>query len=86
MWFAWPEETEAAFWMRGVSSPLVLVWVDRRRSVIGLGRMNPCPDSAADCPRYWAQAPFRYAIELRPADLGRSGLRVGSRVALRALG
>jgi uncharacterized membrane protein (UPF0127 family) len=82
MWFGWPEETTGAFWMKGVSYPLVLAWVAGDRRVIGLRRMRPCPGSAGSCPFYESPRPFRFAIELRPDDLRRSGLRVGSRVAL----
>jgi uncharacterized membrane protein (UPF0127 family) len=85
MWFGWTEETSAAFWMQGVRVPLVLAWVDGDRRVLGLRRMEPCRKTEGDCPRYVAPEPFRWAIELRPGDLHRSGLRVGSHVTLRPL-
>jgi uncharacterized membrane protein (UPF0127 family) len=83
MWFQWPSDTEGAFWMQGVPDPLVLAWVGADRKVIALRRMVPC---ASTCRLYWPPGPFRSAIELRPDDLRRSGLRVGSEVALRRTG
>jgi len=82
MWFAWPGPTSSGFWMRGVSYPLLIVWVGGDRRVIGLRRMAPCSRTAPDCPVYAPPRSFRFAIELLPADLKRSGLRVGARVRL----
>jgi uncharacterized membrane protein (UPF0127 family) len=81
MWFGWTSDTTSAFWMQGVRAPLVLVWVGSDRRVIGLRRMAPCP-TGPGCPVYSPPRPYRFAIELRPADLARSKLRVGARVAI----
>jgi uncharacterized membrane protein (UPF0127 family) len=80
MWFGWPKETTSSFWMHGVRSPLILVWVGRDRRVIGLRRMAPCIDRSQPCPLYRPPSSYRFAIEVRPADLRRSALRVGSAV------
>jgi uncharacterized membrane protein (UPF0127 family) len=83
MWFGWPgQQTSSGFWMRGVSYPLLLVWVGGDGRVLGWRRMAPCAANAPSCPVYGPPKPFRFAIELLPADLKRSGLRVGAIVRL----
>jgi hypothetical protein len=45
--------------------------------------MEPCEASSRNCPVYAPPRAFRRAIEILPADLRRSGLRVGATVRLR---
>jgi uncharacterized membrane protein (UPF0127 family) len=86
LWFAYDSDSSAAFWMGGVTAPLLLAWVASNNRVIAIRRMEPCPRNDSTCPIYRPPEYFRAAIELRPADLRRSGLRAGAAVRLRALG
>jgi uncharacterized membrane protein (UPF0127 family) len=83
MWFAFPRETDGAFWMMGVPYPILLAWIGSDRRVIAIRRMVPC---VASCKLYYPPRPFRSAIELLPTDLKLSGLRAGARVELRRTG
>jgi uncharacterized membrane protein (UPF0127 family) len=71
--------------MEGVSKPLVLAWIGVDHRVIALRRMAPCPKGGRSCPTYAPPDWFRWAVELLPGDLARSGLKPGALVALRPL-
>jgi uncharacterized membrane protein (UPF0127 family) len=85
LWFAYDRDSSAAFWMGGVKAPLLLAWVAGNNRVIAIRRMEPCPRNDSTCPIYRPPEYFRSAIELRPGDLRRSGLKAGAVVRLRAL-
>jgi uncharacterized membrane protein (UPF0127 family) len=85
LWFAWGRKTAAQFWMEGVEKPLILVWIGADHRVIALRRMAPCPHGGNSCPTYAPPEWFRWAVELLPGDLARSGLKAGAVVALRPL-
>jgi uncharacterized membrane protein (UPF0127 family) len=85
LWFAYDRDSSAAFWMGGVKSPLLLAWVASNHRVIAIRRMEPCPRNDSTCPIYRPPEYFRSAIELRPSDLRRSGLKPGAVARLRAL-
>ena len=64
MLFAQRGDTDIAFTMSGVRTPLGIAWYAADGSELGVTRMHPCPrGDAARCPVYSSPAPYRFALE-----------------------
>jgi uncharacterized membrane protein (UPF0127 family) len=64
MFFAQGHDSEVAFTMSGVSTPLDVTWYSANGSVVGAAAMRPCPHRAqAGCPVYRSPKPYRFALE-----------------------
>ncbi len=75
MVFVFDGDTTGAFWMRDTPLPLRITFVTADGEVVSGTDMVPClpPTPARDCARYYADGPYRIAIEhpLGPSfDLG----------------
>jgi uncharacterized protein len=62
MLFTWPADTNVGFWMRTVPIWLSIAFWDGGGKFVSATDMAPCGDSA-NCPSYYAKAPFRVAME-----------------------
>jgi uncharacterized membrane protein (UPF0127 family) len=63
MLFVWPEDTTGLFWMKGTLITLDIAWFDHAGRLVSALTMSPCGD-ADPCPRYTADGPYRYALEV----------------------
>lgn len=65
MVFVFDSDTSGAFWMRGTPLPLRITFVAADGEVVSGTDMVPClaPTPSDECERYFAAAPYRYAIE-----------------------
>ena len=75
MAFVFDGDTTGAFWMRNTPLPLRITFITVDGEVVSGTDMVPClpPTPAGDCERYYADGPYRIAIEhpLDPSfDLG----------------
>ena len=77
MVFRFAADHEGAFYMRNVPVPLSIAWFDAEGRFVSSADMAPCEDREG-CPRYFATAPYRYAIEVPGGGLGRLGIGPGS--------
>ncbi|HEX2062946.1 MAG TPA: DUF192 domain-containing protein, partial [Acidimicrobiales bacterium] len=77
MVFRFAGEHEGAFYMRNVPIPLSIAWFDAEGRFVSAADMAPCEDREG-CPRYFAAAPYRYAIEVPAGGLDRLGIGPGS--------
>ena len=66
MLFVQPGDTDTAFTMAGVTTPLVVTWYTAGGSRIGVARMAPCPRDAEHCPVYRSRGRYRLALETPP--------------------
>ncbi|MEO6987316.1 MAG: DUF192 domain-containing protein [Aquihabitans sp.] len=71
MLFRYDAPVDGAFWMRNTRLPLSIAYLDDDGSFVSSTDMEPCPDSSsdADCPRYPADGPFTYAVEVPQGGL-----------------
>lgn len=65
MVFIFPEDTGGAFWMRDTPLPLRITFVSADGSVVSGTEMVPClaPTPLDECERYFADGPYRLAVE-----------------------
>lgn len=63
MLFVFDADTTGAFTMSTVPVALDIAFYDRDGSVVKRLRMTPCAGTDAECPRYQAGGPFRFALE-----------------------
>ena len=65
MVFVFDGDTTGAFWMRDTPLPLSITFVAADGTVVSGTDMVPClpPTPAGDCERYYADGPYRIAIE-----------------------
>ncbi len=67
VWFVFPDDVEAPFWMRGASLPLDIAFVDAEGRVLATRTMPTC--DAQPCPTYRPDRPYRSALETRAGQL-----------------
>jgi uncharacterized membrane protein (UPF0127 family) len=61
VWFVFPEDVDAAFWMRGARVPLDIAFLDADGRVLASLTMPTC--NADPCPTYRPERPYRSALE-----------------------
>jgi uncharacterized membrane protein (UPF0127 family) len=61
VWFAFPDDVEAPFWMRGARVPLDIAFYDRDGRRLATRTMPTC--DAEPCPTYRPDRPYRSALE-----------------------
>jgi uncharacterized protein len=90
MLFVWDADNDSGFWMRNTVLPLSIAWFDADGALVSTADMEPCPDSAPDCPTYPPEGPYRFALEVPQGRLEEMGitedstLRVGGPCAARS--
>ena len=78
MIFAFPEDTTGSFWMGNTHVPLTIAFIDSTGGVVAILDMEPCPDAGADCPSYFPDTPYRWALEVPVGQLTMFGLVDGA--------
>lgn len=81
MLFVFPEDSEAAFWMKDTLVPLSIAFVSADGRVIGIQDMLPMDETL-----HYSPAPYRYAIEANQGWFQAHGVTVGDEVRLPPLG
>ena len=74
MLFAFDSDSGGGFWMRNTRLALSIAYFDADGVLVSHADMQPCADSAPDCPGYPADGSFRYAIEVPLGRLDEVGV------------
>lgn len=82
MLFVWDVDTSGGFWMRNTVMPLSIAWFDADGELVSTADMEPCPDSAPDCPTYPAEGSYRFALEVPQGRLEEMGITEGSTLSV----
>lgn len=82
MLFVFPEDVNASFYMANVKFPLSVAWFDPGGNYISGADMETCPVAADACPRYGAQAPYRYALETQKGGMDALNIGPGSAIGV----
>ena len=81
MLFVFEQAERYSFWMRGMLSPLDMVWIDADCTVVHITRNAPPPapeQALADLPRYGPPVPILYVLEINAGEAESAGVTVGS--------
>lgn len=62
MWFVFPDDAPRTFWMKNVSFPIDIIFIDRDFVIKKIWKAVP-PCLAPPCPRYRSGSPVRYTLE-----------------------
>ncbi|MBF0292239.1 MAG: DUF192 domain-containing protein [Nitrospinae bacterium] len=79
MWFIFSDDAERVFWMKNVSFPLDMIFIDKNFSIRRIVKMVP-PCIQEPCPRYYSEAPVRYVLEVPGGYCERKGVKKGQKV------
>lgn len=77
MIFAFPDNTTGSFWMGNTHMPLTIAFIDSTGVPVSVLDMEPCPE-AVDCPSYFPDLPYRWALEVPQGQLAQFGLVEGA--------
>lgn len=77
MIFAFPDDTTGSFWMGNTHMPLTIAFIDGNGVPVSVLDMEPCPDGV-DCPSYFPDTPYRWALEVPQGQLDEFGLTEGA--------
>ncbi len=66
MLFSQTTDSDTAFTMAGVTTPLDVTWYSASGSELDTARMRACPHDTARCPVYRSDATYRFALETPP--------------------
>ncbi len=76
MLFVFENEAARVFWMKNVSFPLDLVWMNQDLEVVGVTLAVP-PCARDPCPRFASPAPVKFVLEVNAGEA--SGLKLGAK-------
>jgi len=76
-----PRSEDEGFWMWRTRVPLDIAFIGGDDVIHAIHEMDPCrAASQDDCPGYFAEAPYRAALEMSGGWFARHGLGVGASV------
>lgn len=78
MLFVFPGSSIGTFWMKNVSIPLSVAFLDGSGAIIGILDMEPCAEEP--CERYGIDAPYAMALEMNRGWFAARHVKVGDRV------
>jgi len=79
MLFAYAEEGDYAFWMKDVSFPLDIIWINKNFEVVFIKKdSRPCINE--ECIVISSPVKARYVLELNAGSVRKIGLEVGNKV------
>jgi uncharacterized membrane protein (UPF0127 family) len=81
MVFAFPADTETAFYMRNTPLPLSIAWFNDQGVFEGSADMSPCGNQSG-CPITHSPGAYRVAIEVQQGSLAELGIVDGSAVTI----
>lgn len=81
MLFEYDAEAALSFWMRNTPLPLSIAYFDRVGEFVSATDMVPCEDDP-NCPRYPAEAPARFALEVSQGELAELGVADGATIRI----
>ena len=75
MLFVFESSQRRSFWMRNVSFPLSIAFIDAGGTIVNIEDMAPHDDRST-----WSAAPVLYALEMRKGWFAQKGIGPGARV------
>ncbi len=85
MLFVFEKDGRWGIWMKDMSIPLDVIWLDKDRKVVDMVEdmkpFRPPPGSLAQAPVFQPVAPSRYVLEVNAGFARRHGIRVGDRAS-----
>ncbi len=79
MLFVFGQEVLPSFWMKNVSLPLDIIWIDKDKKVIGFyPDAKPCADS---CESIIPPGKIKYVLEVRAGFAEKIGLKPGDKAS-----
>ena len=79
--FSGPVPPTQPFHMLNTPMPLSIAWFDANGRFVSAADMVPCLDRT-DCPKYFATAAYRYALEVPRGGLGGLGIGPGAQLTV----
>jgi hypothetical protein len=79
MLFVFEGEDIHAFWMKNMTFPIDIVWLDAQKRIVHL-ESNVPPCVADPCPSYVPKSLAMYVLELKSGAAGRHGLQLYKRL------
>ena len=79
MLFVFPQEGKPGFWMKGMLTPIDIIWLNDGGRILGvLDTLSPATYPEA----FYPPQPVKYVLETRAGEARRRGWGIGSVVAL----
>lgn len=79
MLFVFDAEGEYGFWMKNMSIPLDIIWVDGGKKVVYIARnLQPC--TADSCFIHKSDASAKYVLEINGGEAEKAGIKIGDEV------
>jgi uncharacterized membrane protein (UPF0127 family) len=79
MLFVFKREGFYDFWMKNVSFPIDILWLDGERRILHIQAQAP-PCDQGDCPSYSSPQPALFVLELKAGEAERRGLKLNDRL------
>jgi uncharacterized membrane protein (UPF0127 family) len=76
MLFIFPQDVEAAFWMKNTLLPLDIIWLNEAQRVVYIQKNAP-PCLQENCPTYGPKEPIRYVLEANAGFADASDIQIG---------
>ena len=81
MLFRFAADSTVGFYMRNTPLPLSIAWFASDGRFVSSADMEPCEDRA-DCPTFYANGPYRFALEVPRGGLGGLGIGPGAHLSV----
>ncbi|MDY6789378.1 MAG: DUF192 domain-containing protein [Candidatus Nanohaloarchaea archaeon] len=79
MLFVYGDEDFRSFWMKNMSFPIDIIYLDSHRTVVDIKHSIP-PCSSDPCPSYKSDRPARYVLEVNSGFSSANNVSSGDRV------
>ena len=76
MLFSFPNAGQRFFWMKNVSFPIDIIWLDAGKKVAGITRAEPC--TADPCQTYPSPEGVKYVVEVASGFSEKNGVIAGT--------
>ena len=75
MLFVFSESAERGFWMRNMSFPIDIIWINKNKTVIGVSN-NIDPETYPNI--FFPPSPVKYVLELNAGYAEKNGIASGT--------
>ncbi|MCX5680982.1 MAG: DUF192 domain-containing protein, partial [Candidatus Omnitrophica bacterium] len=77
MFFVFPQNVQATFWMKNTLFPLDIIWIDEHKKVVYIEKNVP-PCLQEKCPTYGPVQPVLYVLEVNAGFADANNVHVGN--------
>ena len=81
MLFIFPEEQQPTFWMKNVSLPLDIVWIDTNQKIVSINE-NVQPCLSDNCPTIRPTKKIQYVLEINGGLISDMNLKIGDQAKM----